>query len=570
MKRYKTAALFLILTSLSHLLAGQCAEVYFYRTNGFQSKKPVLLYHNGSQLAVIQPGERYKANVCNEDQVQFVVRTSEEDLISSKVDLTLDPSKQYYLRVSCAVGVEVASIKEQETSKGRKEFDNGNKFTSPIQSLAINHSQDEDQHPTPSVTNQTGSSEFQKVLTSDNFKFEVVDMVKAGEQLTLEYRITNLASADRMLETCPNMIYFYDDQGNLVFPEQINIANSTSRFRNERARKVWDKYVCYDLPAKTTMPSGIPIKAQIIFRNLDKQATSFIRGSMSFKSENPIELKYGSLIFPEIIDPENPNRRIFGAQTLELLSVKRDSLNTYAHFKHQNNSREVHNFKIRNGVAYDDLGSQHQPFALAAGTKDNGEAFALRRGWAKSVSAESSLDYFVYFQNIPTSATEIKRLTLTFEGFSLSWENQSISGSGTQASKPGPEYLDYPEFESKVRGNEPVVGNKVILNNIYFSSGSDQLLSNSFDQLNQLGQLMSLYSNLKVEVSGHTDDVGDDTSNMLLSQKRADAIKYYLIGKSINPVRILSVGKGETEPIRENTTNEGKQENRRVEIRVIE
>jgi outer membrane protein OmpA-like peptidoglycan-associated protein len=85
-----------------------------------------------------------------------------------------------------------------------------------------------------------------------------------------------------------------------------------------------------------------------------------------------------------------------------------------------------------------------------------------------------------------------------------------------------------------------------------------------------LGELLKLNSSLKVEVSGHTDNVGDDLSNMLLSQKRADAIKYYLIKKSIQPNKIISTGKGEKEPIRENTTGVGRQENRRVEIMVVE
>lgn len=81
---------------------------------------------------------------------------------------------------------------------------------------------------------------------------------------------------------------------------------------------------------------------------------------------------------------------------------------------------------------------------------------------------------------------------------------------------------------------------------------------------------METHPNLKVEISGHTDNVGDDVQNMVLSQKRADAIKYYLMGKSINISKIASVGKGDTQPIANNVSDSGRQQNRRVEIQIVE
>ena len=81
---------------------------------------------------------------------------------------------------------------------------------------------------------------------------------------------------------------------------------------------------------------------------------------------------------------------------------------------------------------------------------------------------------------------------------------------------------------------------------------------------------MQTNNSLNVEVSGHTDNVGDNVQNMVLSQKRADAIKYYLMGKSIAPIRISSVGKGDNAPIQNNLTETQRKENRRVEIEVVE
>ena len=74
---------------------------------------------------------------------------------------------------------------------------------------------------------------------------------------------------------------------------------------------------------------------------------------------------------------------------------------------------------------------------------------------------------------------------------------------------------------------------------------------------------------MKVEISGHTDNVGKAAANQKLSENRAKAVKNYLVQKSIAPERILTVGYGSQRPIAPNTTTEGKQKNRRVEFRII-
>ena len=72
-----------------------------------------------------------------------------------------------------------------------------------------------------------------------------------------------------------------------------------------------------------------------------------------------------------------------------------------------------------------------------------------------------------------------------------------------------------------------------------------------------------------IEVVGHTDDVGDDAYNMDLSEKRAAAITQYLISAGVDGSKIVSVGAGESLPITTNTTEQGRAENRRVEIQVL-
>jgi len=72
-----------------------------------------------------------------------------------------------------------------------------------------------------------------------------------------------------------------------------------------------------------------------------------------------------------------------------------------------------------------------------------------------------------------------------------------------------------------------------------------------------------------IEISGHTDDVGNDTSNQILSQNRAKAVYQYLIAQHIAASRLVYKGYGKTQPIASNTTDEGRQQNRRTEFKIV-
>ena len=111
---------------------------------------------------------------------------------------------------------------------------------------------------------------------------------------------------------------------------------------------------------------------------------------------------------------------------------------------------------------------------------------------------------------------------------------------------------------------------KTILENLYFNTNSDQLLPSSQTQLTGLSQILKENGNVRLEISGHTDNVGDDIENLLLSQKRADAVRYFLIKEKISPDRLTSIGKGENEPVADNNSTDGRQMNRRVEIKIVE
>jgi OOP family OmpA-OmpF porin len=117
---------------------------------------------------------------------------------------------------------------------------------------------------------------------------------------------------------------------------------------------------------------------------------------------------------------------------------------------------------------------------------------------------------------------------------------------------------------------EPIrAGASIVLNNLFFESAKAELLPFSLPELRKIGRLMSLNSAMKIEVSGHTDNVGKDPDNLLLSQKRANAVRDHLVKQGIPSSRIVPKGYGETKPLNDNSDEEKRQLNRRIEFRVL-
>ena len=108
-----------------------------------------------------------------------------------------------------------------------------------------------------------------------------------------------------------------------------------------------------------------------------------------------------------------------------------------------------------------------------------------------------------------------------------------------------------------------------VLKNIHFEFNSARLEPSSFAELDRLADFLSKNAALKVEVAGHTDDVGVDTYNLQLSRKRTESVASYLVSKGIDSKRITTIGYGKSHPLIQSTSEDARRLNRRVEVSFI-
>jgi outer membrane protein OmpA-like peptidoglycan-associated protein len=159
------------------------------------------------------------------------------------------------------------------------------------------------------------------------------------------------------------------------------------------------------------------------------------------------------------------------------------------------------------------------------------------RDYALHVSKEK---YLFYSENF--SLTQ----AATFEKpFTLDIDLQPImSESGAAAPEPKP----------------------VVLRNVFFETGSASLRPESATELDRLAGLLTEVPTLRIQINGHTDNIGDDASNQKLSEARAQAVYHYLLNKNIPGERLKFKGFGEMQPVESNDTPEGRSRNRRTEF----
>jgi outer membrane protein OmpA-like peptidoglycan-associated protein len=109
-----------------------------------------------------------------------------------------------------------------------------------------------------------------------------------------------------------------------------------------------------------------------------------------------------------------------------------------------------------------------------------------------------------------------------------------------------------------------------VIEGIFFDTAKASIRKKSRPKLDAAVEVLQKFSDLRIEISGHTDSKGDDEYNRELSEKRADAVKDYLVGKGVSADRIETRGAGENEPRESNGTKAGRAKNRRIEFKLLQ
>ena len=113
------------------------------------------------------------------------------------------------------------------------------------------------------------------------------------------------------------------------------------------------------------------------------------------------------------------------------------------------------------------------------------------------------------------------------------------------------------------------VGTTFVLDDVYFEFDRSTILQQSYNALTSLIAMLDEHPQLRIEIGGHTDSQGSEKYNLRLSESRARAVRDYLVERGVNPRRLRFRGYGESQPRATNDTEEGRAQNRRVEIKVI-
>lgn len=131
-----------------------------------------------------------------------------------------------------------------------------------------------------------------------------------------------------------------------------------------------------------------------------------------------------------------------------------------------------------------------------------------------------------------------------------------------------------PDVYSKTNGGCPEIRKEIITQvekaakAIFFETGKATIKKNSYKSLDAVVRILRSDPSLYADIEGHTDDVGDDASNMTLSQNRAQSVMDYMVSKGIDSARFTAQGFGETQPVADNTSAAGRAQNRRTVIKL--
>ena len=241
------------------------------------------------------------------------------------------------------------------------------------------------------------------------------------------------------------------------------------------------------------------------------------------------------------------------------LIVASDGISCYyaSDFEKAENGIDIYSFKLRDdikslrtlwikGHVFDQKTSKGLPCSIELTDINN-------RNHKSSIQTDEDGYYFITLPEGKSYAFNVER-----KGYLIYSENFALEKNSTDSF-----------YNIDIALNPIEAGAKTILKNIFFSLNSFELMTSSNEELDKI--VSFLFENPKVilEIEGHTDNTGTQSSNLLLSQKRSKSVFNYLVSKGIDSKRLRSKGMGDSYPIDTNDTEQGKSNNRRTEIHII-
>lgn len=198
---------------------------------------------------------------------------------------------------------------------------------------------------------------------------------------------------------------------------------------------------------------------------------------------------------------------------------------------------------------------------IDAQTKKPINAKVKLQGAKDNVIVKSTVAEGAYQFSITDEKAKEYRLSAEADGYVFVNQKEKIAGASPEAKT----------VSRTLQMRKLSVGVTSVLRNIYFDIDKATFKTESYTELNKLEEMLRQNANIKVEIGGHTDGSGPASYNLLLSRKRAEAVKDYLTKKGIDARRVKAVGYGKSRPLASNDDEEeGRELNRRVEFRVVQ
>jgi outer membrane protein OmpA-like peptidoglycan-associated protein len=190
------------------------------------------------------------------------------------------------------------------------------------------------------------------------------------------------------------------------------------------------------------------------------------------------------------------------------------------------------------------------------------------------LKADTDGDMLIDGDEINTHRTDPLNADSDAEGLNDGEEINKYKTDPLNADTDGGTVDDFTEIE---RGTNPLdptddvvkIDVPIVLEGITFETGKSDITPESAVVLQGALKTLSTYPDIIVEISGHTDNVGSNASNQVLSQKRADSVRFWLMSQGVDPDRIIAKGYGEEFPRVPNDTSDNKRRNRRIEFKRI-